>query len=69
MIRDLQPIPLPTAQSDLAALREQIVDGITWREGVLTHEQALSLVHEIERLQNAVAQRDFRITQLMGILS
>ena len=69
MIHDLQPVFLPVTPADLSAIRAQIADGIAWREGVLTHEQALALLGEVERLQNAVAQRDLRITQLMGILS
>lgn len=69
MTRDLQPVPLLTTQSDLRALRAQIEDAIPWRDGVLTHDQALSLIREVERLQTAVAQRDLRITHLMGILS
>jgi hypothetical protein len=69
MIHDLQPVFLPVTHADLSAIRAQIADGLSWREGVLTHEQALALLSEVERLQNAVAQRDLRITHLMGILS
>lgn len=57
------------SDTDLKALHAQIADGVTWREGVLTHEQALALLQEVARLRTAVAQRDLRITHLMGIMS
>jgi len=69
MIHDLRPAPIPAATDDLLALRAQIEDAIPYRDGVLTYEQALALVNEVERLRRAVGERDMRITQLMGILS
>jgi hypothetical protein len=44
-------------------------DGLPHRDAPLTYEQARDLLREIVRLQRAVNERDFRITQLMGILS
>jgi hypothetical protein len=69
MIHDLRPAPIPAATDDLQALRAQIEDAIPYRDGVLTYEQALALLNEVERLRRAVGERDMRITQLMGILS
>jgi hypothetical protein len=69
MIHELRPAPIPAATDDLQALRVQIEDAIPYRDGVLTYEQALSLLNEVERLRRAVGERDLRITQLMGILS
>lgn len=69
MIHDLRPAPIPAATDDLPALRAQIEDAIPYRDGVLSYEQALALVNEVDRLRRAVGERDVRITQLMGILS
>jgi hypothetical protein len=57
---------LPT---DLAAIRAQVEDGVPWRDGVLTYNQAMALLKEVERLRTAVAERNLRITQLIGIMS
>jgi hypothetical protein len=55
--------------TDLASIRAQVEDGVPWRDGVLTYNQAMALLKEVERLRTAVAERNLRITQLIGIMS
>jgi hypothetical protein len=69
MIRDLQPVSSKTFPLDLPAIKAQVEDAVPWRDGVLTYNQALALLGEVERLQHAVLERDLRITRLMGMLS
>ena len=64
------------SDTDLKALHAQIADGVPWREGVLTAEQASALVSEVLRLRRVVSERDAllvslsrRNEHLMGILS
>ena len=40
-----------------------------WRDGVLTYEQAMRLIAEVERLRALVADQDVAISTLLGILS
>ena len=54
---------------DLAALRAQLEDAVPWRDGVLTYEQAMRLIAEVERLRALVADKDVAISTLLGILS
>jgi hypothetical protein len=54
---------------DLAALRAQLEDAVPWRDGVLTYEQAMRLIAEVERLRALVADQDVAISTLLGILS
>jgi hypothetical protein len=69
MIRDLQPVLPQNFPLDIPAIKAQVEDAVPWRDGVLTYNQAMALLAEVERLQFAVRERDLRITQLMGILS
>ena len=64
------------SDTDLKALHAQISDGVPWREGVLTAEQASALVSEVLRLRRVVSERDAMLVSLsrrnehlMGILS
>jgi len=64
------------SDTDLKALQAQITDGVPWREGVLTAEQASALVLEVIRLRRLVGERDVMLVSLsrrnehlMGILS
>lgn len=64
------------SDTDLKALHAQIADGVPWREGVLTAEQASALVSEVLRLRRVVSERDAMLVSmsrrnehLMGILS
>jgi hypothetical protein len=68
--------PLSLSDNDLKALHAQIADGVPWREGVLTAEQASALVLEVIRLRRLVNERDVMLVSLsrrnehlMGILS
>lgn len=54
---------------DLTALRAQLEDAVPWRDGVLTYEQAMRLITEVERLRVLVADKDVAISTLVGILS
>jgi hypothetical protein len=71
------PAPeFPLPDTDLKALHAQIADGVPWREGVLTAEQAQALVNEVLRLRRLVGEKDAlvaslsrRNAHLMGVLS
>ena len=55
--------------SELEAVRAQLEDLVPCRDGVLTHEQAMSLITEVLRLREQVQAQDARVRTLMGILS
>ena len=59
----------PISPDDLAALRAQLEDAVPWRDGVLTYEQAMHLIKEVERLRCLVQDKDAAISTLVGILS
>jgi hypothetical protein len=54
---------------DLKALRAQIEDGVPWRDGVLTYQQALTLIEEVERLGSNLREAKAAINRLKGMLS
>lgn len=67
---------LSYTDDDLKALQAQVLDGVPWRDGVLTAEQASSLVGEVLRLRRLVADKDVLVASLsrrnehlMGVLS
>ena len=67
---------LAYTDDDLKALQAQVLDGVPWRDGVLTAEEASSLVNEVLRLRRLVGEKDTlvaslsrRNSHLMGILS
>jgi hypothetical protein len=71
---DLHMIPsrpsfAPVSPDDLAVLRAQLEDAVPWRDGVLTYEQAMRLIKEVERLRAVVEDKDTAISTLVGILS
>ena len=55
--------------SELEAVRAQLEDLVPCRDGVLTHEHAMSLITEVLRLREQVQAQDARVRTLMGILS
>jgi hypothetical protein len=67
---------LAYSDNDLKALQAQVMDGVPWRDGVLTAEQASALVTEVLRLRRLVSEKDAMIVSLsrrnehlVGILS
>jgi len=54
---------------ELDAIRAQLEDAVPWRDGVLTYEQAMSLVAEVASLREKVLEQDARVRTLMGMLS
>ncbi len=67
---------LAYTDDDLKALQAQVLDGVPWRDGVLTAEQASALVTEVLRLRRLVADKDALVASLsrrnehlMGVLS
>lgn len=64
-----QPNFSPLSSDDLSALRAQLEDAVPWRDGVLTYEQAMCLIKEVERLRLLVVDKDAAISTLVGILS
>jgi hypothetical protein len=61
---------------DIPALKAQVEDGVPWRDGVLTYQQAMTLIKEIERLRTRErtlsGERAFllsRIASLMAVMS
>lgn len=55
--------------TDLEAIRAQVEDGVPWRDGVLTYDQALALLREVERLRALVVDKDAIIAKLVGVMS
>jgi hypothetical protein len=62
-------MPHAPFSTDLEAIRAQVEDGVPWRDGVLTHDQAMALLREVERLRTLAAHKDTIIAKLVGVMS
>lgn len=51
------------------ALRAQLADGVPWKDGVLSFEQAITLLGEVMRLRKQLREANEVINRLKGMLS
>ena len=54
---------------DLESIKAQVQDGVPWRDGVLTYDQAMWLLCEVFSLRTQVREQKETIERLKGMLS
>ena len=56
-------------KTDLESIKAQVQDGVPWRDGVLTYDQAMWLICEVFALRKQLREANEVVERLKGMLS